>query len=169
MWSCNVKRVHLCYAMLFEFKILPSVRPFIKSESWPVVGFCPHVTSTEVFGINLKHSLSKKIGPSRRCLAQRTRQSDYIALSLSLSHRSLQFYILAKPLVFGRPNLGRYIRLNRTRPIPRPKRKKSLRIWDLSYSDQLSPHRDNQFSAFSTEVLVRKNRDTIAVVLPVPP
>ena len=31
----------------------PSVRPFIKSESWPVVGFCPHVTSTGVFGINL--------------------------------------------------------------------------------------------------------------------
>src|SRR4051812_8120419 len=53
MSSCNVKRVHLCYATLFEFKILPSVRPFIKSKSWPVVGFCPHVTSTGVFGINL--------------------------------------------------------------------------------------------------------------------
>ena len=39
--------------MLVEFKILPSVRPFIKSESWLVVGFCPHVASTEVFGINL--------------------------------------------------------------------------------------------------------------------
>ena len=36
-----------------RFKILPSVRPFIKSESWPVVGFSPHVTSTGVFGINL--------------------------------------------------------------------------------------------------------------------
>ena len=36
------------------------MRPFMKPESWPVVGFCPHVTSTEVFGINLKHSLSKK-------------------------------------------------------------------------------------------------------------
>ena len=34
-------------------KIFPPVRPFIKSESWPVVGFCPHVTSTRVFGINL--------------------------------------------------------------------------------------------------------------------
>ena len=29
------------------------MRPFIKSESWPVVGFFPHVTSTGVFGINL--------------------------------------------------------------------------------------------------------------------
>ena len=25
----------------------------MKSEGWPVVGFCPHVTSTGVFGINL--------------------------------------------------------------------------------------------------------------------
>ena len=25
------------------------MRPFIKSESWLVVGFCPHVTSTGVF------------------------------------------------------------------------------------------------------------------------
>ena len=25
----------------------------MKSKSWPVVGFCPHVTSTGVFGINL--------------------------------------------------------------------------------------------------------------------
>ena len=25
----------------------------MKSEGWPVVGFCPHVDSTGVFGINL--------------------------------------------------------------------------------------------------------------------
>ena len=36
-------------------------------------------------------------------------------------------------------------------------------------ADQLSPHHDSQFSAFSTEVLVRKNRDTITVVLPLLP
>ena len=35
------------------FKILPYVRPFIKSESWQVIGFCPHLTSTEMFRINL--------------------------------------------------------------------------------------------------------------------
>ena len=34
---------------LFEFKILPSVRLFIKSERWLVVGFCPHATSAGVF------------------------------------------------------------------------------------------------------------------------
>ena len=32
--------------------------------------------------------------------------------------------------------------------------------------DQLSPHHDSQFSVFSTEVLIRTNQDTIAVVLP---
>ena len=32
----------------------PPVRQlYVKSESWPVVGFCPHVGSTGVFGINL--------------------------------------------------------------------------------------------------------------------
>ena len=77
--------------------------------------------------------------------------------------------ILAKPLVFGRPNLGRYVRLSQTRPTPHPKRKKSLRISNLSNNDQLSPHHDSQFLAFSTEVLVRKNQDTIAVVLPLLP
>ena len=35
--------------------------------------------------------------------------------------------------------------------------------------DQLSPHHDSQFSAFSIEVLARPNRGTIAVVLLVPP
>ena len=65
------------------------MRSFIKSESWPVVGFCPHVTSTGVFGINLNTLYPKKFGPLRRCLAQRTRQSDYTALSPSLSHRNL--------------------------------------------------------------------------------
>ena len=38
---------------LFEFKILPSVRLFVKSERWRVIGFCPHATRAGVFGINL--------------------------------------------------------------------------------------------------------------------
>ena len=59
----------------------------MKSESWPVVGFCPHVASTRVSGINL-NTLYPNFGPLRRCLAQQTRQSDYTALSSSLSHRS---------------------------------------------------------------------------------
>ena len=39
--------------MLVDLKYYLSVRPFIKSESWPVVDSCPHVTSTGVFGINI--------------------------------------------------------------------------------------------------------------------
>ena len=32
---------------------------FIKSESWPVLGFCPHVGSTGVFGMNLNTLYSR--------------------------------------------------------------------------------------------------------------
>ena len=39
--------------MLLEFKILPSMRPFIKFERWRVIGFCPHGMSAGVFGINM--------------------------------------------------------------------------------------------------------------------
>ena len=54
-------------------------------------------------------------------------------------------------------------------PILRVIWKKSPMICNLRTADQLSPYHDSQFSAFSTEVLVRKNRDTIAVVLPALP
>ena len=53
---------------LFELKILPSVWLFIKSERWPVVGFCPHATSAGVFGINLS-TLFPIVGPSREVLS----------------------------------------------------------------------------------------------------
>ena len=39
--------------MLLEFKILPSVRLFINSKRWQVVGFCPRAASAEVFGDDL--------------------------------------------------------------------------------------------------------------------
>ena len=45
--------------MLVCFKILPHVRPFMKSKSWPVIGFYPHVDSTGVFGININTLYSK--------------------------------------------------------------------------------------------------------------
>ena len=41
---CNV--ISLC------FKLFPPVPPcYMQSEGWPVVGFCPHVGSTGVFGM----------------------------------------------------------------------------------------------------------------------
>ena len=36
----------------------------------------------------------------------------------------------------------------------------------LRRADRLTPYHDSQFSAFSTEVLIRINQDTIVVVLP---
>ena len=38
-------------SVIFKFYLMCG--RFVKSESWPVVGFCPHVGSTGVFGINL--------------------------------------------------------------------------------------------------------------------
>ena len=48
-WVCNI--------MIDMFLILPPVRPcYMKSEGWPVVGFRPHVGSTEAFGMESKQS-----------------------------------------------------------------------------------------------------------------
>ena len=71
---------------LFEFKILPSVRLFIKSERWLVVGFRPHATSAGVFRINLS-TLVPMFG-SFEGGAQHSEQGNQTnnALSLSLSH-----------------------------------------------------------------------------------
>ena len=54
-------------------------------------------------------------------------------------------------------------------PILRIMRKKSPTICNLRTADRLSPHHDSQFLAFSTEVLLRVNQGTIAVVLPLLP
>ena len=112
------------------------MRPCIISESWPVVGFYPHVTSTGVFGINL-NTLYPNFGSSKGGV-QRNEPGNR-TIMLYHSHLAIEVYdfkFLAKPLVFGGSNLGRYTRLSRTRPTPRPKRKKSLRTWDLSNRDQ---------------------------------
>ena len=57
--SCIMKQGLCMIYCLFYLKMFPPVRPFTKSESWPVVGFSPHVGSTGVFGIAPKHT-----GPS---------------------------------------------------------------------------------------------------------
>ena len=48
------KVMSIIYCLLFEsFFLLRGHFIYINPESWPVVGFCPHVGSTGVFGINL--------------------------------------------------------------------------------------------------------------------
>ena len=74
---------------LFEFKILPSVRLFIKSERWLVVGFCPHATSAGVFGINLS-TLFPIVG-SFEGGAQHNEQGNR-TIMLYHSHLAIEFY-----------------------------------------------------------------------------
>ena len=74
---------------LFEFKILPSVRLFIKSERWLVVGFCPHAMSAGVFGINLS-ALVPILG-SFEGGAQHNEQGNQ-TIMLEHSHLAIEFY-----------------------------------------------------------------------------
>ena len=75
--------------MLFEFKILPSVRPFIKFERWQVVGFCPHAMSAGVFGINMS-ALFPILG-SFEGGAQHNEQGNW-TIMLDHSHLAIEFY-----------------------------------------------------------------------------
>ena len=75
--------------MLFEFKILPSVRSFIKFERWRVVGFCPHGTSAGVFGINMS-ALFPILG-SFEGGAQHNEQGNR-TIMLEHSHLAIEFY-----------------------------------------------------------------------------
>ena len=47
------KVISIIYFLLFEKISSCAVVLYINPESWPVVGFCPHVGSTRVFEINL--------------------------------------------------------------------------------------------------------------------
>ena len=99
---------------------------------------------------------------------RRTRQSNYRALTLSLSHRSLTVGLWYSPwYVRSYPSTTRLTYMT-GRTVLRVIRKESRKIL-ISYRvfDQLSPHHDSQFWAFSTEVLIRMNHDTIAL-LPYP-
>ena len=75
--------------MPFEFKILPSVRPFIKFERWRVVGFCPHATSAGVFGINMS-ALFPILG-SFEGGAQHNEQGNW-TIMLEHSYLAIEFY-----------------------------------------------------------------------------
>ena len=47
------KVTFIMYCLLYESLSSLAAVLYINPESWPVVGFCPHVGSTGVFGINL--------------------------------------------------------------------------------------------------------------------
>ena len=75
--------------MLFELKILPFVRPFIKFERWRVVDFFPHGTSAGVFGINMS-ALFPILG-SFEGGAQRNERGTRTTM-LEHSHLAIEFY-----------------------------------------------------------------------------
>ena len=53
-----------------------------------VVGFSPHAHSAGVLAEGAFSHLIQHLGPTKEVIAQRARQPDYNALTLSLSHRS---------------------------------------------------------------------------------
>ena len=54
-----------------------------------VVGFSPPTHSMGVLAEDAFSHLTQRLGPTKEVIAQRARQPDYNALTLSLSHRSL--------------------------------------------------------------------------------
>ena len=65
------------------------MRPFIESERWRAVGFCPHATSAGVFGINLS-TLFPIVGFFERG-AQHNEQGNQ-TIMLYHSHLAIEFY-----------------------------------------------------------------------------
>ena len=66
------KVISIIYCLLFgSFSSCAAVL-YINPESWPVVGFCPHVGSTGVFGINLS-TLSPIFGSLKEVFSTRNK------------------------------------------------------------------------------------------------
>ena len=59
------KVISIIYCLLFESFSSCAAVLYVNPESWPVIGFCPHVGSTAVFGINLS-----TLYPSFGCLKE---------------------------------------------------------------------------------------------------
>ena len=47
------KVISIIYCLLYESLSSCAAILYINAESWPVIGFCPHVGSTGVFGTRL--------------------------------------------------------------------------------------------------------------------
>ena len=73
-----------------------------------VVGFSPHAHSAGVIAEDAFSHLTQRLGPTKEVIAQRARQPDYNALSLSLSQWSSRVGLRYSP--WGHrtsPNSGR--------------------------------------------------------------
>ena len=94
------KVIFIC-CLLFESFSYCAVVLYINPEIWQVVGFCPHIGSTGVFGINLT-TLYPSFGSSKG----RAQHNEPGNRTIGLYHSHLAIGALvwsAQPLVFGRP------------------------------------------------------------------
>ena len=71
---------------------------FLRLNEGPLSG---HAYNTGVFAEDAYSHLIQHLGPNKEVIVQRTRQPDYNALTLSLSHRSLTVGPLDSPWWLG--------------------------------------------------------------------
>ena len=72
-----------------------------------VVGFSPHTYNAGVFATMRVITLDPTSWSIKEVIARRTRQTDYIAVTLSLSHGSLTLGLLCSPSYLRvHPNTG---------------------------------------------------------------
>ena len=96
--SCHCKNNVILITRLYlyflpESIIVSPVRPFLficVIRKLAVVGFSPHAYNAGVFAKMCVIALDSTSWSIKEVIARRTRQPDYIALTLSLSHRSLK-------------------------------------------------------------------------------
>ena len=95
------KVIYIIYCMLYISLSSCAAVLYINPESWPVVGFGPHVRSTGVFGIDLI-----TLYPSFGSFEGGVQQNEPGNRTIGLYHSHLAIGALvwsAQPLVFGRP------------------------------------------------------------------
>ena len=81
-----------------------------------VFGISPHAYNAGVFAKGAFSHLIQRLGPIKEVIAQRTRQPDYNALSLSLSHRSSMVGLRLAPRGIALSELGARMCLAGKRP-----------------------------------------------------
>ena len=110
------------------------MRPFINSEGWLVIGLCPHVDSTGAFGMNLNTLYSTFWSLKEVFSAMNKAIRLYVFYHPHLAIGVWQWEFWRSPLYWEGRTWGVTRTWSGKKPIPRIKRKKSLRIWNLSNS-----------------------------------
>ena len=92
-----------------ESVIVPLVRPFdvYITLKLVVIGFSPHAYNAGVFAKMCVITLDPTSWSIKEVIACRTRQPDYIVVTLSLSHGSIMVGLLCSPWYLSvHPNTG---------------------------------------------------------------